>query len=198
MRKRMIHTIFAMSAIAIVAVFAKPSVAQEAVIESPSDVMIEVPQAAPEAAQDVVEVAPAFTGVNPNDIPSVVFTFWEHTAIRDARRARGQGGAVRGVDEAELNRELRRKQDELRVKPPAEERDITLGGIVYRRSNDWTIWLNGQRITPEALPEEIIDLKVYSDYIELKWFDEWSNQIFPIRMRAHQRFNIDTRIFLPG
>jgi hypothetical protein len=32
----------------------------------------------------------------------------------------------------------------------------------------------------------------------MKWFDEYTNQVFPIRLRPHQRFNIDARMFLPG
>jgi hypothetical protein len=133
--------------------------------------------------------------INPNTIPSVVFTHWEYMAVREARNNRG---VARPPTEAELERELNTREDVQQVKPPPEERDISLGGIVFVRSNDWTIWLNGQRVTPNALPKEIIDLKVFREYIEMKWFDEWSNQIYPIRLRPHQRFNIDTRIFLPG
>ena len=79
-----------------------------------------------------------------------------------------------------------------------EKREIILGGILYVSDDDWTIWLNGKRVTPKALPKEVIDLKVYDAHIEVKWFDDWTNQIFPIRLKTHQRFNIDTRIFLPG
>lgn len=134
-------------------------------------------------------------GINPNNIPSLVFTHWEHTAIRDARRARG---LVRAPTGEELQNDMNSMPEDLRVKPPPEERDISLGGIAFVDANDWTIWLNGQRITPKALPEEAMDIKVFDEYIEIKWFDKYTNQIFPIRLRAHQRFNIDTRIFLPG
>jgi hypothetical protein len=85
-----------------------------------------------------------------------------------------------------------------KVKPPPEEREITLGGIVYVDGDDWTIWLNGKRVNPKAIPKEVIDLKVYKEYVEMKWFDDYTNQIFPLRMRTHQRFNLDARIFLPG
>lgn len=134
---------------------------------------------------------PAF---RPADYPSLLFTYWEHTAVQDARRSVGTN---RAPTEAELTRDLK-TMEEAKVKPPPEKRDIRLGGIVYHSGQDWTIWLNGERVTPNALPEEIIDLRVFSEYIEVKWFDEYTNQIFPIRLRAHQRFNIDTRIFLPG
>jgi hypothetical protein len=77
-------------------------------------------------------------------------------------------------------------------------RELSLSGIVYRGKSDWTIWFNEQRVTPKAIPEEVLDLKVTKDYIDLKWYDGYTNRIFPVRLRPHQRFNLDTRIFLPG
>jgi len=133
---------------------------------------------------------------NPAEYQSIVFTHWEHVAIQDARNSRGE---TRGVTESELMRDLKKREDQIeKVKPPPEEREIRLSGIVYNGGADWTIWLNEQRVTPEAIPEEVMDLKVYKTYIEFKWFDDYTNRIFPIRLRPHQRFNIDTRIFLPG
>lgn len=131
---------------------------------------------------------------NRADYNSLVFTHWEHVAIRDARNSRG---SVRAPTDFEIEQANRRSDDPLE-KPPPEEREIRLSGIVFNGAKDWTIWLNEERVTPEALPEEILDLKVFKSYIEVKWFDEYTNQIFPIRLRPHQRFNIDTRIFLPG
>jgi hypothetical protein len=142
--------------------------------------------------QAAAAVAVGEEAINPNDIPSVLFTYWEHTAITDAKRA---VGSTREVTQEEWQNI---KDEPLGVKPPPEERDITLGGIVYVTTADWTIWLNGKRVTPKAIPREVTDLKVYKEYIEMKWYDDYTNQIFPLRMRAHQRFNIDTRIFLPG
>jgi len=133
---------------------------------------------------------------NPDEYQSLVFTHWEHVAIQDARNSRGK---TRSVSEAELMLDLNKRDDKSeKVKPPPEEREIRLSGIVYHDSKDWTLWLNEQRVTPTAIPEEVMDLKVYKTYIEFRWFDDWTNQIFPIRLRPHQRFNIDSRIFLPG
>lgn len=153
---------------------------------------------APEQAAQTPEQAAAVRvgeeAINPNDIPSVLFTYWEHTAITDAKRAVGQG-ETREVSQEEWQNI---KDEPLGVKPPPEERDITLGGIVFVTREDWTIWLNGKRVTPKAIPREVTDLKVYKEYIEMRWYDDYTNQIFPLRLRPHQRFNIDTRIFLPG
>ena len=77
-------------------------------------------------------------------------------------------------------------------------REISLQGILYRGPSDWTIWMNKQQLTPDAMPLEVIDLKVHKEFIELRWFDRDANQIVPIRLRPNQRFNLDARIFLPG
>lgn len=127
--------------------------------------------------------------------PSVLFTFWEQVSIEDARRS---DGLRRAPTDAELESVLNTDQDVEKVKPPPEKRNITLSGIAYHGSKNWTIWLNGQRVTPDAIPPEAQDLKVFKEYIEIKWFDDYTNRIIPIRLRPHQRFNIDTRIFLPG
>lgn len=167
-------------------------------------------QANPEAAVEgtpqsgvTPETAQAQTtqkaGLLPQGLTSVVFTYWEYTAILDAKRSRRSSGVQRGVTEDELNRALQdQKTADERPVPPPEEREITLGGIVFTNTKDWTIWLNGQRVTPDALPEEIIDLRVTRHYIDVKWLDTYTQKLYPIRLRAHQRFNLDTRIFLPG
>lgn len=159
-------------------------------VTDPAAAPAETPAA--QAPEQAATVAVGEEAINPNDIPSVLFTYWERTAITDAKRA---VGSTREVTQEEWQNI---KDEPLGVKPPPEERDITLGGIVYVTTADWTIWLNGKRVTPKAIPREVTDLKVYKEYIEMKWYDDYTNQIFPLRMRAHQRFNIDTRIFLPG
>ncbi len=125
---------------------------------------------------------------------SVFFTDWERAAIANAKALRGM---VRSVSDSEMQT-TGLYDDMPRPKPPPEARNITLNGIVYNAYNDWTIWLNGKRITPDALPKEAIDLKVYKEYIEVEWYDDYTNRVLPIRLRANQRFNVDTRIFLPG
>lgn len=129
--------------------------------------------------------------VNPNEIPSLLFTHWEHAALMDAKRSIG---AVRAPTQAELNAANREEG----YTPPPESRELKLGGIVYKSKEEWTIYLNDTRVTPKALPPDVIDLRVYEEYIDMKWFDAYTNQIFPVRLRPHQRFNLDTRIFLPG
>ena len=120
-------------------------------------------------------------------IPSLFFTPSEQSLIADAR----QGFTARPVTEQELRAA---ESGKVTIGP----REITLAGIVYLSAGDWTIWLNGQKVTPKKLPPEILDIKVKKNSVKLKWYDAYTNQIFPVKLKTHQRFNIDTRIFLPG
>ena len=85
-------------------------------------------------------------------------------------------------------------------KPPPEPgiRELRLGGILFTKEADWIIWLNGMRVTPGAVPEQVIEINVSNQYVELVWYDEYSELMFPIRLRPHERFNLDSRMFLPG
>lgn len=130
--------------------------------------------------------------VDPDTMPSLFFTPWTYALIQEARKAIG-------FRRAPTQSELLEPVGDGEEKPiDPGRRELELGGIVFVRKDNWTIWFNGERMTPEALPPEIMDLQVSKEYIEVKWFDEYTNQIFPIRLRPHQRFNLDTRLFLPG
>jgi hypothetical protein len=118
-----------------------------------------------------------------DELPTLFFTKWQHALLQEAR----EGYTTRPPDATDESGTI--------VRGP---REISLGGIVYSSDDKWVVWLNKQRVTPDALPREVMDLKVSTDYVELKWYDSYTNQIFPIRLRAHQRFNIDSKIFLPG
>jgi hypothetical protein len=127
------------------------------------------------------------TEVEPSQIKTLFFTLWQHSLLQEAKmRFR-----TRPPEEGETN------QDSTKPRPRG-IRELSLGGIAYATPTDWTVWLNGMRITPKALPKEILDIKVYEKYIELKWVDGYTNLVYPIRLHTHERFNLDSRIFLPG
>lgn len=128
--------------------------------------------------------------VRPQDLKTIFFTLWQHRLLEEQRR---YGVQTRGATEQEMQATGPAPENRVRG-----IRELSLGGIVYASGKNWVVWLNGQRVTPEAIPREVIDIQVKDDYIELKWYDSWTNLIFPIRLRPHQRFNLDTRIFLPG
>ncbi len=144
---------------------------------------------------------PSLVAIDPNDdrnidpisIPSMMYNNFEEELLReaiiDSRNPRPPPPTDDPIDTV---------PEEERPPPPPEERYITLSGIVYESADDWVIWLNGMRITPRAIPSEILSLSVGEESVDLKWFDDYTNKIFPIRLRPNQRFNIDMRIFLPG
>ncbi len=124
-----------------------------------------------------------------DQIPSLMFTADEAALIASVR-----GGIIaRPPTESEVDRS--QKDEDSRVRGP---RELALGGIIYKSSSDWVVWINGQKITPKRIPPEVLDIRVRKDHIRIRWFDSYTNQIFPIKLKPHQRFNIDTRIFLPG
>jgi hypothetical protein len=125
--------------------------------------------------------------VDPAQLSTLLFTLWQHELLQEAKarfktRPPGPGETPAGAE----------------GEKPQGPREISLGGIVFVASNEWTVWLNKVRITPDAIPKEVMDISVTKNYIELKWFDAYTNLIFPVRLRPHQRFNLDNRIFLPG
>ena len=130
--------------------------------------------------------------VKPEAVGTLVFTLWQHSLLQDAKKLfrtrRPTENEIAGAADGSNIEETR----------PRGVRELGLGGILFKGTDNWIVWLNGNRMAPDALPKEVIDIKVTEDYIDLKWFDAYTNLIYPIRLRPHQRFNLDTRIFLPG
>lgn len=77
-------------------------------------------------------------------------------------------------------------------------RILTLAGVVYQSPQDWTIWLNGERVTPRNIPENIRSLTVNADHVRLRWFDKAENRIVNITLRPHQHYNLDLDTIAPG
>lgn len=130
----------------------------------------------------------------PSNIPSLMFSPEQHAMLGEARL----GFNTRIPTAKELTPGQAPNPDDPNYRPPPSVRKLSLGGIVFNNPDEWTIYLNNRRITPDAMPAEAVDLRVYKDFIELRWFDAQTNQIFPIRLRANQTFNLDARVFLPG
>lgn len=81
---------------------------------------------------------------------------------------------------------------------PPPPRILHLSGIVYAKEGEWSIWLNGRQITPVSKPDEIRELIVGRESVSLKWYDAQTQAVVPVRLRPQQRFNIDTKTFMPG
>ncbi len=187
-------------------------------VTTPSDVITTegapVPDAAAPAATEAPLVvgdtppvpttaAPADTAASPasteifkgskidvNKIDSLFFSKWEHDLLVDARK----GLTTRPVTPGDTGGEVAPAPENAVFGP----REVMLSGIAYVSSENWTIWVNGMQITPTAIPNTIMDLKVYKDHVDLEWLDEGANKIYPIRLRPYQKFNLDTRMFLPA
>lgn len=127
-----------------------------------------------------------------SNVPSLFFTSQQHALLREARV-----GFNTRVPTLQDYGDVGDPNDP-NYRPPVALRELALSGILFNSDTDWTIYLNKHRITPDSLPVEIVDIKVFKDYIELRWFDQVSNQIYPVRLRPNQRFNLDARVFLPG
>lgn len=77
-------------------------------------------------------------------------------------------------------------------------RVLTLAGIAYQTPREWTIWLNGERVTPKNIPDRIMGLTVKKDRIFLKWMDIANQRIVNLTLRPHQNYNLDTDTITPG
>lgn len=83
-------------------------------------------------------------------------------------------------------------------KPIPQVRTITLTGVLYKSPDDWLIWLNGHKLNPKTLLQEIVDIEVYKDSsVRLHWFDIGLNGIIDITMRPHEKYDIVTGLLLP-
>ena len=126
--------------------------------------------------------------VTPEMLKTIFFTAWQHALLEEAKI----GFNTRLPNPGEVGR----ADDNRPVVPGI--RELTLGGIAFATPVKWTVWLNSVRVTPDAIPEQVLDIRVTRSYVDLKWYDPYTKKIFPVRMRPHERFNLDTRIFLPG
>lgn len=118
---------------------------------------------------------------------SLFYNLMEYSLIQEARR----GFEARGPSQV-------KQQGPTTERAIKARRNLNLGGIIFRSNKDWSIYLNEVRITPDTLPEEVLDIQVRNDFIRLKWFDKGTNTIFPVKLRANESFNLDARLFFPG
>lgn len=125
--------------------------------------------------------------VTPENVSTLFFTAWQHALLQEAKI----GFTTRAPEPGEVGTASNEG-----AAPGI--RELSLGGIAFANSKKWTVWLNTVRVTPDAIPDQVLDIKVSRSHIDLKWFDRFTNKIYPVRLRPHERFNLDSRIFLPG
>lgn len=126
-----------------------------------------------------------YDGLNAETMPSVFWTDEQLALIQEIKL-----GLVQPIDGGAANQGLAATSDI--------PRDVRLGGIMYKSSSNWIVYINSVKITPNTIPDEIEYLHVMPEYIEIKWYDPMTRSVYPIRLKPNQRFNIDSRQFLPG
>lgn len=77
-------------------------------------------------------------------------------------------------------------------------RVISLTGIIYHGRNDWTIWLNGERVTPKNIPDRIMGLTVKPDRATIRWMDIGNQRIVNITLRTNQQYLLDSDTIISG
>jgi hypothetical protein len=199
-KDRLFHTAMALAA---AGMFSAAAIAQTGAGANPAEGMPAAQQDAPAAQSDIgmdpdlnVDINEALRrsiqlrkpDVNPLQMHTLFYTLWQHSLLQEAK----QTLQTRPLGPGESDTSAQSSA------PAPGIREISLGGIVYVKADDWTIWLNGVRVTPKAIPKEVLDIHVHPYSVDLKWYDAYTNVIYPVRMRTHQRFNLDSRIFLPG
>jgi hypothetical protein len=75
--------------------------------------------------------------------------------------------------------------------PPAPEGDIHLGAVLYYSPDDWTLWLQGEKWTPETVRGDLRVLEVTEDGVRLMWRDD-KRQEHEITLKPNQSYQIAT------
>jgi len=109
--------------------------------------------------------------------PSLFFSPEEVAAIEAALWQRAQGRAPEAAA------------------PPAAAappRSLRLGAIIRFGPDRWTIWLNGERVTPANLPRAVRAIAVRPDAVTLDWFDVRRGTLVQVMLRPYQEVFLDS------
>jgi hypothetical protein len=76
--------------------------------------------------------------------------------------------------------------------PPVREGEIHLGAVVYYDPDDWTLWLQGTKWTPETEQSDLRVLEVTANDVRLLWRGENGKEAQEILLKPNQSFEIAT------
>lgn len=76
--------------------------------------------------------------------------------------------------------------------PTAVPRSLRLGAIIRFGPDRWTIWLNGERVTPANLPDAVRAIAVRPDGVTLDWFDARRGTLVQVALRPYQEILLDS------
>lgn len=98
---------------------------------------------------------------------------------------------VAGI-EAALWQRARGRAPETAAPPVDAPRSLRLGAIIRFGPDRWTIWLNGERITPANLPRAVRAIAVRPDGVTLDWFDARRGTLVQVALRPYQEVFLDS------
>ncbi len=75
---------------------------------------------------------------------------------------------------------------------PSGKGNIHLGAILYYGANDWTLWLQGEKWTPETSREDIEVLDVSEDRVRVLWNNPENKKQVEVVLRPNQSYQIAT------
>lgn len=88
--------------------------------------------------------------------------------------------------------EARDAEIEAAKSAPAGAGDISLGAVMYYGADDWTLWLRGEKWTPQTVRDDLRVLDVSANQVHLMWREEAGGAEHEIWLRPHQTFQIAT------
>jgi len=81
---------------------------------------------------------------------------------------------------------------EARKIAPAGKGDLRLDAIIYYGDNDWTLWLQGERWTPDTIRENIKILRVTPTEATFDWKEGVTAPPQKITLKPNQYYQIST------
>ena len=75
---------------------------------------------------------------------------------------------------------------------PAGQGDISLSAIMFYTADDWTLWLRGERWTPQTDHDDLHVLHVTANEVRLSWREDAGSAEREITLRPNQTYQIAT------
>ena len=80
--------------------------------------------------------------------------------------------------------------------PPERHGDIHLGAVMYYGPDDWTLWLQDKKWTPDTVSDDLRVLEVTSDEVRLAWRGKDAASEIEFVLKPNQSFQTATGIII--
>ncbi len=81
---------------------------------------------------------------------------------------------------------------------PAGKGDVHLGAILYFGKDDWSVWLQGEKHTPETARDDIRILKVTPQNVTLSVSPDDGSTPIDVTLAPNQSYRISTKKIISG